>query len=81
MFGFSALGKAFFDCISTLINYKTVSVENQETTSIVGDKKDLKKATNIAEQIIEITRKYESSMSKKDRRRFKSLAKRFNKVD
>lgn len=58
-----------------------VSVENQETTSLVGDKKDLKKATNIAEQIIEITRKYESSMSKKDRRRFKSLAKRFNKVD
>lgn len=58
-----------------------VSVENQETTSLVGDKNDLKKATNIAEQIIEITRKYESSMSKKDRRRFKSLAKRFNKVD
>lgn len=47
----------------------------------MGDKKKLKKATNIAEQIIEITRKYESSMSKKDRRRFKSLAKRFNKVD
>ena len=81
MFGFSALGKAFCDCISTRINYKTVSVENQETTSLVGDKKNLKKATNIAEQIIEITRKYESSMSKKDRRRFKSLAKRFNKVD
>lgn len=47
----------------------------------MGDKKDLKKATNIAEQIIEITRKYESSMSKKDRRRFKSLVKKFNKVD
>lgn len=81
MFGFSALGKAFLDCISTITNYRTVSIENQETTSLLGDKKDLKKATNIAEQIIEITRKYESSMSKKDRRRFKILTKRFNKVD
>ena len=81
MFGFSALGKAFFDFLSTFFSFQTSKVENQETTSLVGDKKDLKKATNIAEQIIEITRKYESSMSKKDRRRFKSLVKRFNKVD
>ena len=81
MFGFSALGKAFFDFLSTFLSFQTSKVENQETTSLVGDKKDLKKASNIAEQIIEITRKYESSMSKKDRRRFKSLIKKFNKVD
>ena len=44
-------------------------------------KKDLEKAGNIAEQIIEIAQKYKSSMSKRDQRRLKSLVKRFNKVD
>ncbi len=81
MFGFSALGSAFFDCISNLINYQSTRVEHQESTSLVGDKKDLKKATNIAEQIIEIARKYESSMTSKDQRKLKSLIKKFNKVD
>ena len=81
MFGFSALGKAFFDCISNFVNYQSVKMENQETTSVLGDKKDLKKAGNIAEQIIEIARKYESSMSNRDLRKLKSLIKKFNKVD
>jgi len=81
MFGFSALGKALLDCISTFLNYQNTKVENQETTSLVGDKKDLKKATNIAEMIIELSLKYLSSMSGRDQRKLKSLIKRFNKVD
>ena len=81
MFGFSALGKAFFDCISNFLNYQSTRVENTESLSLVGDKKDLKKATNIAEQIIELVKKYETSMTSKDQRKLKSLIKKFNKVD
>ena len=81
MFGFTALGKAIFDCISNFLNYQSTRVENTESLSLVGDKKDLKKATNIAEQIIDIARKYESSMTSKDQRKLKSLIKKFNKVD
>lgn len=81
MFGFSALIKSFLDCISKISEYSTAKVENQETTDILGDKKDLKKAGNIAEQIIEIARKYLSSMSRRDQRKLNLLIKKFNKVD
>lgn len=81
VFGFSALGKAFLDCISKLINYQTVSIEHQETTTLVGDKKNLKKAVNFAEQIIEIAKKYEPLMSKSDKKKLKKLTEKFNKTD
>lgn len=81
MFGISATIKAFCDCIAKVMDYKSTKVENQQTTNILGDKKDLEKAGNIAEQIIEIARKYESSMSGRDQRKLKVLIKRFNKVD
>lgn len=81
MLGFSALLQSLADCISQLARYGQAKVEHQETTDIISDKKDLEKAGNIAEQIIEIVQKYRSSMSKRDQRRLKSLVKRFNKVD
>ena len=81
MFSFSSLLTALFDCISQFAKYGQAKVENQETTDILIDKKDLKKAGNLAEQIIEIAIKYKSSMSKKDQRKLKSLVKKFNKVD
>ena len=81
MLGFSALIQSLLDCASQFAKYGQAKVEHQETTDIISDKKDLEKAGNIAEQIIEIAQKYKSSMSKRDQRRLKSLVKRFNKVD
>ena len=81
MFGFTALEKALFDCISNFLNYQSVKVENQEKTALVGDKKDLKKASNIAEEIIKIAEKYQDVMTSKDKRKLNSLIKKFNKVD
>ena len=81
MLGFSALLQSLLDCASQFAKYGQAKVEHQETTDIISDKKDLEKAGNIAEQIIEIAQKYKSSMSKRDQRRLKSLVKRFNKVD
>ena len=81
MLGLSAIIKSFLDCISQIAKYGQVKIENQETTAIIEDKENLEKAGNIAEQIIEITQKYKSSMSKRDQRKLKSLIKKFNKVD
>lgn len=81
MLGYSALIQSFLDCISYFTKYSTVKVENQETTNIISDKKDLKKASNLAEQIIIIANKYQSFMTRRDQRKFKSLIKKFNKVN
>ena len=81
MFGISALVKSIFDCISNFLNYQSARVENTESLSLVGDKKDLKKATNIAEEIIKIAEKYQGTMTSKDKRKLSSLVKKFNKVD
>ena len=81
MQGISSLVQSLFDCISQYMRYGQVKIENQETAAIIQDKEDLKKAGNIAEEIIEIARKYESLMSGKDRRKLKRLIKRFNKAD
>lgn len=81
MLGFSALLQSLLDCASQFAKYGQAKVENQQTTVILSDKTDLKKAGNIAEQIIEIAQKYKSSMSKRDQRKLKSLIKKFNKVD
>ncbi len=81
MLGFSALLQSLLDCISQVAKYGQAKVEHQETTDLLSDKSDLKKAGNIAEEIIEIAQKYKSSMSKRDQRKLKSLIKRFNKVD
>ena len=81
MLGFSTLLQSLANCISHIAKYGKARVEHQKETELIADKKDLEKAGNIAEQIIEIAQKYKSSMSKRDQRRLKSLVKRFNKVD
>jgi hypothetical protein len=81
MIGITAAIQAFCSCIEKFLQYKNTAVEKQAETDIICDKKDFKKAVNLAEEIIAIARKYESSMSKLDRRKLKSLVKRFNKVD
>ena len=81
MFNFTGLFKSFFDYLNSLFHYKKTALEKQDITEIICDKKNLKKAGNIAEQIIDIAKKYEDSMSKYDRQRLKILIKKFNKVD
>lgn len=81
MIGISNMIQSAFGCISQIAKYGQARIENQETTELISDKKDLEKAGNISEQIIHIALKYKSSMSKRDKRKLNSLVKRFNKVD
>ena len=81
MFGIQVTIKALLDCLTQFFSYKKVKTENQDETEIIEDKRDLKKAADTAEQIIEISLKYQSLMSRFDRNKLNSLIKRFNKKD
>lgn len=81
MLGVQATVKALLDCLTQFFSYKKVKTENQDETEIIDDKRDLKKATDIAEQIIEISLRYQSLMSRSDRNKLNSLIKRFNKTN
>ena len=81
MFGIQVTIKALLDCLTQFFSYKKVKTENQDEIEIISDKRDLKKAADIAEQIIQISLKYQSSMSRSDRNKLNSLIKRFNKKD
>jgi len=49
----SACIKSLIDFLSRFVDYKTTQTEHQTTTEIVKEKKALKKAANITEQLIE----------------------------
>lgn len=71
--------KSFFDMLKQALSLKETDLENKPTLEIVKEKKSLKKATNYTEQIIEIVDKYTNCFTKSDRRKYKSLKKKFNK--
>lgn len=81
MLGIQATVKALLDCLTQFFSYKKVKTENQDETEIIDDKKDLKKASDIAEKIIQIALRYQDSMSKLDKLKLNSLIKQFNKRD
>ena len=57
------------------------SLEEQTTTEIVKEKKDLKKASNLCEEILGITDKYKNTFDKKDLLRYNKLRDKFFKVN
>lgn len=81
MLGIQATIQALLNCLTQFFSYKKVKTENQDESEIIDDKRDLKKASDIAEKIIQIALKYQDSMSKLDRLKLNSLIKQFNKKD
>lgn len=67
--------------LSKLFEFKSVQIINQTTTEIIDEKKDYKKAVNIAEKIINIAQKYKSEMTMADRLRFSKQVKKFQKYN
>lgn len=78
---YSALITAISNMFSKLFELKTTQVENQSTTQVIEDKKDYKKATNIAEKIIDITQKYKPEMTFAHRLKFARLCEDFKKYN
>lgn len=70
---------ALLEFLKSLCGLKQTDLENKTTLEVVKDKKSLKKGTNYAEQILEITDQYTRYFSKKHLTKYNSLKKRFKK--
>ena len=73
--------KAFFDSISKTMNVYETKIKNQTTTEVVKDKKMLKQASNITEEILEIVDRYVETFEPSDIKRYNKLKKKFLRVN
>ncbi|MEI3255481.1 MAG: hypothetical protein V8R83_09325 [Candidatus Gastranaerophilaceae bacterium] len=69
------------NAIKGIFDYASTSKEHQSETQIIKDKKKLKEAVNIAEEILLITDNYQVHFSDEDWKQYKKLKKKFNKKD
>lgn len=70
-----------FEFLKSLCNLKTTDIENKSILTVVKDKNNLKKGTNYAEQLLDITDEYTQYFSKSHLRKYNSLKKRFKKYN
>ena len=70
---------ALLEFLKSLCGLKQTEMEHKPVLDVVKDKKSLKKGTNYAEQILEITDQYTKYFSKKHLTKYNSLKKKFNK--
>ena len=73
----TTVSKAIGDTTKSIFNYFRTIKEKQSETEIIKEKRDYKEATNIAEEIFEITDMYLNSFSKADKREYRSLMSKF----
>ncbi len=78
---YASLVAAVSNLFAKLFEFKTVQVENMSTLEVIDDKKDYKKATNIAEKIIDIAEKYKPDMTFAHRLRFSHLVQSFKRFN
>ena len=77
---FKALTEAITALEKMLEAYKT-SLEEQTTTEVVREKKSLKKASDITEEILDIVEKYKHLFTEKDLKHYNKLRSKFLKVN
>lgn len=81
MFDFADAIRAVGEAFTSLFNYCRTNKEHQSETQIVKDKRRLKKATNIAQELFAITDLYSNCFSSKDKRAYKKLRREFDELD
>ena len=74
---YSALITSLSNLFARLFEWKTTKTQHQSETEIIKDKKDYKKATNIAEKIFEITDNYLDYFSLANKLKYKRLMSKF----
>ena len=73
--------KAFFDSLTATMNTIETKINQQTTSQILRDKRRLKEASNITEDILTITDKYKESFEIKDLNRYERLKRKFLKLN
>lgn len=77
----SALITAIGNMLAKFFEFKKAGIENQAQTEVIEDKKDYKKAVEIAEKIIDIAQNYKSDMTFAHRLKFVHLVNNFKKYN
>lgn len=80
-FDFAKAAEAVGNAIKSVSDCFKTSKEHQCETQLVKDKKRLKEATNIAEQIFQITDDYKEYYTCRDLKDYEELRDKFNKKD
>ena len=68
--------KAFesaLDMLKSVFDFATTAKENQSETEIIKDKRNLKEATNTAEEAFKLFFKYYDALTDADKRKLKKL--------
>lgn len=76
---YSALITSFSNMMAKLFEFKTRKIENIAQIELVVDKKDYKKAVDIAEKLIEIADVYKNQMTFAHKLKFSHLVEDFKK--
>ena len=72
---------AFFDMIKEFFNMRAEDLSHKVENELVRDKKYLKKASNITENIIALVDKYSDTFKKSDLRKYEKLKTQFKKYN
>lgn len=73
--------KSVSEAFTSLFNWLRTNKEEQSQTQLIKDKKRLKDATNLAEEIFAITDNYKDFFADEDTENYNKLRKKFNKRD
>ena len=73
--------KSIIDTINQALQTYRIKLQSQTTTEVVKDKRALKKASNITEQILLLTDKYKESFSEDDLKYYEKLKRKFLKCN
>lgn len=80
-FDFAKAIEAVGNALKSVSDCFKVSKEHQCETQLIKDKRRLKKATNVAQEIFQITDKYKFKFHLEDREDYIKLRKKFDKKD
>lgn len=72
---------AFFEMCKQALNVSQISIEHTLDRTVVKDKKNLKKACDVAEKLILLTDKYKNFMTENDLKKYNNYKLKFFKFN
>ncbi len=73
MLSISAAVEAASNAIKSVFDFASTAKENQSETEVIKDKRDLKKATNKAEEAFKLFFRYYDALTDADKKKLKKL--------
>ena len=73
--------RAFIEAVKQGLSTYEASIKNQTTSEVVHDRKLLKRASNITEDILLIVDKYVDTFEENDKKQYERLKRKFLKVN